>query len=102
MIRLACTFATTLALSACVTVEGPTPAEPQQRPVEAGNCDAAPAQRLLGTTATAASGADIQRVTGAGIFQWVPEGSAVTMDYREDRVRVSYDRAMAITAIRCG
>lgn len=57
---------------------------------------------FIGQTATQAIGADIQQRTHATTFQWVPAGSAVTMDFRTDRVRVSYDRDMKITSVRCG
>ncbi len=65
-------------------------------------CNAAGTERFVGERAGTAIGAEIREITGAAIFQWVPPESAVTMDYRPDRVRVSYDRDMAITRIACG
>lgn len=75
--------------------EGPPPGAP-------GTCSDEDAARFIGKVASAAVGAQIREATGAAIFQWVPPDSAVTMDYRTNRVRVSYDRAMVITAVRCG
>lgn len=66
------------------------------------HCVADPAQHFVGQTASSAIGKKIQRATGAAVFQWVPPNTAVTMDYRAERVRVTYDRAMVITAIHCG
>ena len=85
------------ALTACAT----TP--PQGDEVGAGGlCSAEPAQQYVGERATAELGAAIQDATGARIFQWVGPDMMVTMDYRPDRVRVTYDRDMVVTAIRCG
>lgn len=91
-------------LGACATAEVPAePAEPIERmPGEDSPCDAAPAQRYIGQQASQATGQAILEKTGSHVFQWVPPDSAVTMDYRPDRVRVSYDREMTITTVRCG
>lgn len=88
-----------ISLAACASVTEP----PQTRPVGAGHpCKAGDISGYIGQTATSELGAAIQIHTGARIFQWVPPDTAVTMDYRSDRVRVTYDRAMRVTAIRCG
>jgi len=65
-------------------------------------CEAAPGQAFIGQTASAQSGLAIMQATGATIFQWVPEGSPVTRDYRVERVRVVYNRDMTIVAVTCG
>ena len=49
-----------------------------------------------------ATGRGALEATGARIFQWVFEGSPVTMDFRPERVRVVYNREMKIVAITCG
>ncbi len=69
---------------------------------EGGSCTTAGTDSYLGQRATTEIGTAIRTRTGAGIFQWVPPETAVTMDYRQDRVRVSYDRAMTITKVSCG
>lgn len=92
-----------VALTACTTPVEPAPEEPVGRlPGEDSPCNAAPAQRFVGQKASQAVGQQIIEATGSQIFQWVPPDTAVTMDYRPDRVRVSYDRAMTITVVRCG
>ena len=72
--------------------------------VATGNrmCAADPGQRFVGQKASQAVGDAIVAATGAEIFQWVPPDSAVTMDYRQNRVRVGYDRDMVIQSVRCG
>lgn len=68
----------------------------------AGECNAAPAQAMVGQKATADAGASLLKVTGARGLRWVPPRSAVTMDYRADRLTVRYDDAYTITAASCG
>jgi hypothetical protein len=89
-----------LLLAGCVTaaeVGEPVPAPPTEQ-----TCDAAPAQEHLGHKASAASGAVLLRITGALTLRWVPPRTAVTMDYRPDRLTVSYDDNMVIERISCG
>jgi hypothetical protein len=80
-----------LALSACATTSAPT-----------GVCNAEPAQSFVGQKADAATGLAIRQATGAGVVRWGPPRSAMTMDFREDRVTISYDDAMTITRVSCG
>lgn len=85
-------------LSACTQATPPEdlPAMPQ------GTCNADPAQSLLGTRATAEAGTQLLKLTGARTLRWVPPRSAVTMDYRADRLTVSYDDAYTLVRISCG
>ena len=69
---------------------------------EMAQCDAAPAQSMIGMKADSAAGAKILALTGAEILRWAPPNSALTMDYRANRVTVSYDEAMVIDRISCG
>ena len=75
--------------------------EPMARPVEY-RCDAAPVRELVGQTATQDLGEQVLRASGAKTLRWGPPDSAWTMDYREDRVNVKYDRDMTVTAVTCG
>lgn len=98
----ALTFAlagTSLLLAACATTpgsEGPT------APPAAMECNAAPAQSLVGQRASAETGSQALRSTGARSLRWGPPRSAWTMDYRQDRVNVRYDDSMTITEVTCG
>ncbi len=67
-----------------------------------GLCDAAPAQDYVGQIIEERTGVEILELSGARTLRWGPPDSAWTMDYREDRVNVRYDRAMTITDISCG
>ena len=91
-----------LLLAACaptITQEIPV------REVEAGSegaCKPFAENRFVGQTATQALGAEILETTGAKTFQWVGPDTMVTMDFRPDRVRVSYDADLVVTSVRCG
>ena len=89
-----------LALGGCAMND----AAPATFPQETGRkvCEAAPVQGLVGEKATAAMGARILGESGARTLRWGPPNSAWTMDYREDRVNVSYDADMVIERITCG
>ena len=95
-----------LALTACQPLQstGAPPMENEDAPIDlsAGDCDAAPAQKLIGQTATQALGADALRLTRSKQLRWAPPGAILTMDYRMDRVTVGYDERMVVTSVRCG
>lgn len=79
-----------LALSGCATVQ------------RTHFCNAEPGQLFVGQKADAASGLAIRQATGADTLRWVPPRTAVTMEFLEGRVTVSYDDAMTITRVSCG
>ena len=89
-----------LPLAACSTTDGG--AEPAPLPPPAAECNADSAQSFIGQTATAETGTALIRATGARTLRWVAPGMAVTMDYRPDRLTVSYDGAMKIERVSCG
>ena len=90
-------LAAPLALGACAAASAD---EPLPR-VPGGECRAEPAQGLIGRKATAELGNELLRVTGARTIRWVPPRTAVTMDFRADRLTVSYDDDMLVTQISC-
>ena len=63
---------------------------------------AAAAQSYVGQTATPDLGGAILKAVGARTLRWAPPRSAMTMDYRIDRVNVMYDDAYKITQVTCG
>lgn len=99
--RLVTIAAGALALTACATAGD---ADDGGIPVRAptGECDAEAAQHLLGATASEAVGAELLELTGARQLRWVPPRTAVTMDFRPDRLTVSYDDDLVIERIACG
>ncbi|XUU60928.1 I78 family peptidase inhibitor [Erythrobacter sp. HA6-11] len=64
-------------------------------------CAAESVQSYVGQNADRETGIAILKASGARILRWGAPDSAWTMDYREDRVNVRYDRAMTITDITC-
>ena len=88
------TGAGALALAACATTGESSDL--------AGTCDDGPGQSFVGQRATAETGAQLLRLTGAAQLRWGPPRSAMTMDFRQDRLTVSYDDAMTITRVSCG
>lgn len=78
----------------------PPPGDAPDRYPE-GECKADAAQHLVGQKATAETGAELMKLTGAKTLRWVPPHTAVTMDFRPDRLTVSYDGDMVIERISC-
>jgi hypothetical protein len=98
--RLTITPGIALALAACAPTPGPDGNPAADGP--AGACDAAPAQELLGERASPEAGQRLLRLTGATQLRWAPPRSAMTMDFRTDRLTVEYDDTMIITRVACG
>ena len=103
MIRLAALPLIALPLIACTPnpyarrVNLPPPAQVQPTP-----CGAEKAYELIGKKRTPQLVAEVARLTGTTVIRWIAPGTAVTMDYREDRVNVSLDDDDVITGIKCG
>ena len=88
-----------LAVAGCTTMadDGGMAAAPP-----AGECDASGVQGAIGQTAAANMGARLLAQTGAATLRWAPPRTAVTMDFRPDRLTVAYDDNMVIERITCG
>jgi len=97
--RLLAVPASLLALAGCATT-GEAGSDPMPEP--AGQCDDSKVQPFIGRQASAAIGQELLTITGAKQLRWAPPRTAVTMDFRPDRLTVSYDDDMAITRITCG
>lgn len=88
-------------LAACATSGGDTP--PASPPaVTEGPCKHEGLESFVGQKATAETGAALLSASGARTLRWGGPGMAMTMDFRPDRLTVSYDERMAITSARCG
>ena len=95
-------IAATLAfgLAACATTAQEEDGMPtRELPAE---CTASGVQDRIGQRATARLGQRLLAETGARTLRWVPPETAVTMDYRLDRLTVYYDYDMRIERISCG
>ena len=89
-----------LGLTACADANGEGPATPPA-PAE-GPCRNDGLDAFVGQKASAESGAALLKASGAKALRWGGPGMAMTMDFRPDRLTVSYDEAMTITSARCG
>ncbi|MBO0748929.1 MAG: hypothetical protein J2O44_00660 [Porphyrobacter sp.] len=88
------------ALAACAAAT-PPPDRPPARPLPMP-CKKEPGQRFVGMKATGDLGRELLAATGARVLRWVPPRTAVTMDFRGDRLTVSYDDDYVITRVSCG
>ncbi|SMQ65705.1 Peptidase inhibitor I78 family protein [Sphingopyxis terrae subsp. ummariensis] len=95
------TLAAVLPLAACASA-GDGPPSDAGPPPAAMTCSADAAQSYVGQTASPDLGGAILKATGARALRWGPPRSAMTMDYRQDRVNVMYDDAYKITQVTCG
>jgi hypothetical protein len=98
---------TTLSLSAIIALAGCSAGSTQQgpelvAPAPEQECDASTAQEFLGEPATQELGAILMERTGALVLRWIPPNTGVTMDYRVERLNVSYGEDMIIEMISCG
>jgi hypothetical protein len=81
----------------------------QREPVESvpdrslgGGCEAPKARSLVGKRADDALVARAKSLTGAKLVRRIAPDTAVTMDYRTDRLNVETDESGMVTGIRCG
>lgn len=86
-----------LALAACTQTPAPATADP----ASGAQCDATPVQTLIGQTADAAVDR-AKTVSGARTVRRYESGSALTMDFRPDRLNVEVDDGGKIVKLSCG
>ena len=96
MLRMILASALFVPIAGCTVTQG----EPQT--ASTVTCTDSALNSFTGVKATQSSGAELLKASGARHLRWVGPGMAVTMDYRPDRLTVSYDEAMTITSARCG
>ena len=90
-----------LGLSACATAPMAPDDELSMR-MPSNECDASGVQEAIGKRASGELGARMLAQTGSQRLRWVPPRTAVTMDFRPDRLSISYDDEYVIETIRCG
>lgn len=81
-------------LSGCLTTPGPTVAGD-------GRCDATRSQWAVGQPGNEANIRRLKSESGAGLLNPIGPSTIVSMDIRQDRLRVFLDAANVITAVRC-
>jgi hypothetical protein len=90
---------TVLALPACAATTSEPPATPS---ASAGECSNDGLDAYVGRKVTPKLGAELLAKSGARTLRWGPPRSAMTMDFRQDRLTVAYDDNMVVTSARCG
>lgn len=93
-------IAAILPLAACMAEKPPVESTPPPATIKECRIDAV--QSYVGQTATPELGARVLKEAEARTLRWGPPRSAMTMDYRSDRVNIMYDDAYKITQITCG
>ena len=91
-----------LIVTACSTMPSPDAEPPVRGETPGYTCSDAGLDRFVGQEATATVGGEILRLSGARTLRWIPQGSAVTMDFRADRVNVRLDGQNRIESVNCG
>ncbi len=90
-----------MALPACAAA-APQPEIPVRGATPGFTCRSQGLERFVGRAATAELGAEMRRASGAKTVRWVPPGSMITMEYREDRLTVRVDAGNRVIAANCG
>ena len=69
---------------------------------QADGCGAAKADEAIGRKDTPALRAETARTVGHGRIRWLPPGTIVTQDHRDDRLNVDIDAGGVVVRTRCG
>ena len=106
MMAQAAIGAATLLLAACSTAQAPATQPPADSPPLHGTtpghkCDPANIQQFVGQMRSAELERRMHQVSGAATVRWAPFGTAVTMEYRFDRLTVFLDASNRVERIGC-
>jgi hypothetical protein len=86
-------------VAGCATAQ---PASPTAATTIGGACRNDNLQQFVSQPATGDLGTRILAASGARSLQWVAAGTMVTMEFREDRVRVALDERNNVQRVSCG
>ena len=95
--RIALAGATGLLLAACATQAAP----PAQDPAAPHKCDPSNIQQFVGQQRSSDLERRMLEVSGASLVRWAPFGTAITMEFRADRLTVFLDENNRINRISC-
>jgi nitrous oxide reductase accessory protein NosL len=99
-------FATALLLSGCASVEGRRVATGVREPISLRDdddmCGMSLVQTYVGLRANDTVRNQVQARSEAATIRWIAAGSAVTMDFRGDRLNAVLDENGVIETLRCG
>ncbi|MGN6154468.1 MAG: I78 family peptidase inhibitor [Sphingomicrobium sp.] len=95
-----------LLAGACSTAQAPAPQAPADSPPGEGStpahkCDPANIQQFVAKQKSDSLERDMLRVSGASTVRWAPVGTAITMEYRFDRLTVFLDANNRVERISC-
>lgn len=93
--------ASLLAVGGCAATSAGSDAASAPASLE-GACRNDDLQQFIGQKATAELGAQMLKTTGARTLRWGGPNTAMTMDFRPDRLTVVYDQDMIIQTASCG
>ena len=91
-------------LAACAVEPLPPtdPAQPVPPPPAVAECKPAPGQRYVGQKLQPSTPEAARIETGSRTVRTIRPGTAVTMDFRTDRLNLEVDAAGTVTKVRCG
>lgn len=89
------------ALAACATAQPGSP-YPGGNSADRYVCRNTMLDQFVGRPASAELGNEVIRASGSKTLQWVAAGMMVTMDFREDRVRIYLDEQNKVKRVSCG
>ncbi|GAA4014685.1 hypothetical protein GCM10022280_11510 [Sphingomonas swuensis] len=101
MTRLLLVAATLPLIAACATAQPGSP-YPGGNSADRYVCSGTMLAQFKGRPASAELANEIIRSSGSKTLQWVAKGMMVTMDYRDDRVRVWLDGQNRVERANCG
>ena len=72
-----------------------------QDPAAIHKCDSSNIQQFVGQERSAELEQKMLQVSGASLVRWAPFGTAITMEFRADRLTVFLDEANKVSRISC-
>lgn len=92
-----------LALGASLAACAPTATRPAAPPAAPpAGCMAAPLGGLIGSEGTVALATTAMAQSGSRTMRWAGPGTALTMDYRPDRLTIVLDEQGRVARFDCG
>lgn len=91
-----------LTLAGCATVPSQAADQPPVHGQTPGHaCSNARLQQFVGQARSADLAAQMLQVSGGATIRWVPPGTAVTMEFRSDRLTVFMDAQNRVERLSC-
>ena len=101
MAQSAIAAAAALLTGACSTAQPPADSPPLHGTTPGHKCNPANIQQFVGQKRSAEVEKRMRQVSGAAVVRWAPFGTAVTMEYRFDRLTVFLDAKNRVDRIGC-